>query len=189
MTVPGDPYQVRPGAPDASGTTGTRPAPSPVPTGPGQWRVRRVLTVLKAVGAALFAAAGLWNAPDPGALAIGLGGALILLALVVRDLVAGVRLTADHTGVTVVTGYANRHHVPWSSVVRIRVDRRSRFGLHSELVEVDCGDDLYLFSANELGAPCEEVVATLTALWEQAGTGPSADQHGGAADREQEEDQ
>ncbi len=192
MTVPGDPYQVRPGAPDTGGTTGTRPTPAwvpaPAPSGPRQWRVRPVVTVLKAIGAALFAAAGLWNAPDPGSLVVGLGGALVLLALVVRDLVAGVRLSADTTGITAVTGFAGRRHVPWSSVERVRVDRRNRFGLRTELVEVDSGDDLYLFSANELAAPCDEVVASLTALWEQAG-GPSAEQHGGPAHREQDEDQ
>lgn len=171
---PHNPYGVRPSAPDAdtrwqqdperatSDALGQPPLP---PTGtPRSWRARGGLTVFKGVGAALFLAAGVWSASEPVALAVGVAGAVVLGALVVRDLVARVRLSADRTGVTVLTGFARRRHLPWSEVERVRVDRRSRFGVASELVEIDAGEELYLFSANELGEPCDRVVRTLDAL-------------------------
>ena len=90
-----------------------------------------------------------------------LAGALFLGA--VADS-ASVRLTADTTGVTVLAGFARRRHLPWSAVERVRVDRRTHRGLRSETLELDAGDAIYLFSANDLGALPEDVVATLADL-------------------------
>ena len=81
-----------------------------------------------------------------------------------RDLIAPVRLAADPTGVTVLTGIVGRRHVPWSAIERIRVDRTSRRGLTSELLELDAGDALFYFSANALGAMPEDVAAELANL-------------------------
>lgn len=119
------------------------------------------MIVLKVAGAVFFLAAGVLSAPEPVGLAIGLVGAAALSGLAVRDLVAGVRLAADPAGVTVVTGFAGRRRLAWTDIEQIRVDRRSRFGIGTELVEIDAGEQLYLFSANELGEPCEQVVDTL----------------------------
>lgn len=158
------------GSEEAGTGHGGTAAHPPVPDGPVRWRVRPVLPVLKGVGAALFLAVGLLSAGDRGALVIGVGCALALGAMALRDVVAATRLAADPAGVTVVTGYAGRHRLPWSQVVGLRLDRRSRLGVHSELVEVDAGEQLYLFSRNELGAPCPDVLATLEALRARAGT-------------------
>ena len=58
-----------------------------------------------------------------------------------RDLIAPVRLAADADGVTVVTGFARRRrHLPWAQIERVRVDRRDRLGLRSEMLEIDAGD-------------------------------------------------
>jgi hypothetical protein len=81
-----------------------------------------------------------------------------------RDLVVPVRLAADATGVTVVTGFAGHRHLPWTAVERIRLDERRRLGVRAQLVEVDVGETLYLFSAYQLSAPCEDVVDELRRL-------------------------
>ncbi|HEY0000857.1 MAG TPA: PH domain-containing protein, partial [Actinoplanes sp.] len=75
-----------------------------------------------------------------------------------------VRLAADTDGVTVITGFAGRRRVAWAQIERVRVDRRTRRGLSSEMLELDAGDAIYLFSAHELGALPEDVVTTLADL-------------------------
>jgi hypothetical protein len=52
----------------------------------------------------------------------------------------------------------------WSQIERVRVDDRQRFGLRSELLEIDTGEALYLFSTYDLDAPCADVAETLEAL-------------------------
>jgi Bacterial PH domain len=81
-----------------------------------------------------------------------------------RDAIAPVRLAADPDGVTVVVGFAGRRRLAWSEIERVRIDRRDRLGVRSELLEVDVGDSLYLFSRYELGAEPEDVLASLLAL-------------------------
>lgn len=130
-----------------------------------EWRVRPAATVLKGVGAVAFVGAGLWaGRTDRVGLAIGLAGAVVLAALALRDLVLSVSLAADREGVTV-RGVLGHHRVPWSEVERIRVDRRSRRGIRSELVEIDCDTELHLFGRTQLGgADCADVVRQLAAL-------------------------
>jgi hypothetical protein len=130
-----------------------------------EWRVRPAATVLKGVGAVAFVGAGLWaGRTDRVGLAIGLAGAVVLAALALRDLVLSVSLAADREGVTV-RGLLGHRRVPWSEVERIRVDRRSRRGIRSELVEIDCDTELHLFGRTQLGgADCADVVRQLTAL-------------------------
>lgn len=130
-----------------------------------QWRVKPVLPVTKLLGAAgVVALAVAFAGDDPirWALAVLVGAGLAGWA--VRDLVVPVRLAADANGVTVVTGFARRRHVRWPEVERLRVDRTARRGLRSELLEIDTGDAVYLFSAHELGALPEDVATELDAL-------------------------
>ena len=101
---------------------------------------------------------------DPIRWAIALIVAVALAVWALRDLLAPVRLAADATGVTVLAGFARRRHLPWSAVERVRVDRRTHRGLRSETLELDAGDAIYLFSANDLGALPEDVVVTLADL-------------------------
>ncbi|BAL93229.1 hypothetical protein AMIS_80090 [Actinoplanes missouriensis 431] len=130
-----------------------------------EWRVKPVLPVTKLMGAvAALVLAAAFAEGDPlrwvlaGALAVGATGWAL------RDLLIPVRLAADTDGVTVVTGVARRRHLPWSAIERVRVDSRSRRGLRSEMLEIDAGDALYLYSANDLGALPEDVVTQLADL-------------------------
>jgi hypothetical protein len=130
-----------------------------------QWRIKPVLPVTKAMGAvAVIVLAVAFAGRDPvrWSLAFVIGAALAIWA--VRDLVAPVRLAADAAGVTVLTGFARRRHLPWDQIERVRVDVSSRRGLRSELLELDAGESIFLFSAHELGVLPEEVATALADL-------------------------
>jgi hypothetical protein len=130
-----------------------------------QWRVKPVLPVTKLMGTvAIVVLAVAFAGNDPIRWAIALIVAVALAVWALRDLLAPVRLAADATGVTVLAGFARRRHLPWSAVERVRVDRRTHRGLRSETLELDAGDAIYLFSANDLGALPEDVVVTLADL-------------------------
>lgn len=160
-----DPYAIRRATPGDPGTADpTGPTGPAVATGPVRWRVRPVLPVVKGVGAVLFLAAGLWSLPDRPGVVIGVAAAAVLAALALRDVVAGVRLAADRSGVTVVTGYAGHRTLRWDEIERVRLDSRSRLGVRTELLEIDAGETIHLFGRNELGAPCDDVLATLRTL-------------------------
>jgi hypothetical protein len=129
------------------------------------WRVSRNLTVLKAVGAVVFlAVAVLFGGGDPTRVVVAVLAALVLGLYVVRDVMAPVRLAADPTGVTVVSGFAGRRTLPWDAIERIRVDERRRLGTRSQLLEIDAGESLHLFSAYELNAPVQDVAETLESI-------------------------
>ncbi|HET8683301.1 MAG TPA: PH domain-containing protein, partial [Micromonosporaceae bacterium] len=109
--------------------------------------------------------AGLFfGAADPARLALALVAAAGFAGFALRDLLVPVRLTAGYEGVTVVTGLAHRRRLAWSQIERVRVDVRPRLGTRSELLEIDAGESLHLFSTHELGAPVSEVAETLTRL-------------------------
>jgi hypothetical protein len=122
------------------------------------------MTLFKGIGVVVFVGASLLLVGDPGRLLIAGLAAVLLAAYALRDLLVPVRLAADTEGVTVVTGYAGRRRIPWSEVERIRVDSRRRLGTRSELLEVDTGESLHLFSTQELSAPVEDVVRELQRL-------------------------
>jgi hypothetical protein len=129
-----------------------------------EWRVPRHVPLLKAAAAILFALVALRYAGDPGRWIVALLGAVLLGAYAVRDLVAPVRLAADFDGVTVVTGFARRRQIPWADIERVRVDTRQRLGRRNEVLEVDTGESLYLFGAQELGTDLDRVAGTLAAI-------------------------
>jgi hypothetical protein len=129
------------------------------------WRINPLLPAAKLIGAAgLTSLAWAFGSGSPVRWVLAGLVALGLLGWAVRDLVAPVRLAADPTGVTVIVGLARRRHLAWSQIERVRVDRRERHGLHTELLEIDTGDSLHLFSLHDLGAPPEEVADALAAL-------------------------
>ena len=128
------------------------------------WRVNSRLTVLKIGGTVLFLLAAVAFAGDPVGLTVALLAAVALGAFALRDVLAPVRLTADPSGVTVVTGFNGRRHVPWDQVERVRVDERTRLGMRSQLLEIDTGETLHLFSPYELSASCEDVAQRLETL-------------------------
>lgn len=129
-----------------------------------QWRVPSSLPAAKLAGAVLLVALGLLFADgDPVRLAVAVLAAASLAGWAVRDLVAPVRLAVDPAGLTVIHGFAGRRLLPWSAVEAIAVDRRPRWGLTSETLEIDAGNSLHLFGRYDLGATPEEVAAALRA--------------------------
>jgi PH (Pleckstrin Homology) domain-containing protein len=132
---------------------------------PQPWRIRRVLPAAKLFGAvAIVVLVLVFGRGDPVqwflAVAVGFG----LAGWALRDLIAPVRLAADPDGVTVIAGFAGRRRLAWSQIERVRIDRRARLGVRTELLEVDAGDNVYLFSRYDLGAEPEDVLASLLAL-------------------------
>jgi hypothetical protein len=129
-----------------------------------EWRVPRRVPALKLVAALVFLGVALFYAGDPARWVIAVVAAVLLGAFALRDVLAPVRLAADGTGVTVVHGFARTRHVPWADVERVRVDSRQRLGRRNEVLEVDTGEALYLFSPQELGADLDTVTSALVAL-------------------------
>lgn len=129
-----------------------------------EWRVPRKHAAIKVAGAAVFLAVALFYAGDPARWLVAGLAAAVFAAYALRDVVAPVRLAADGGGLTVVHGFAGTRRIPWAEVDRVRVDSRQRLGRRHDLLEVDTGDALFLFSAGELGADPHQVVDTLVAL-------------------------
>ncbi|WP_412541224.1 PH domain-containing protein [Longispora sp. K20-0274] len=125
-----------------------------------EWRVRPALFAGKAALAVLFLLVALLNTSDPTRLAVSVLAAVLVAAWAARDAILKVRVAADASGVTVVSGLS-RKQLPWADIERIKLDVRNRLGLRSELLEIDTGEHLYLFSQNELGVPVSEVVEDL----------------------------
>jgi hypothetical protein len=141
------------------------PGGEPAVPDSAHWRVPRGRAVLALTCAALLLLGGfVFAAGDRLGLWPALAAAVGLVAVAVRDLVAPVRLAADRAGVTLVVGFARHRRLAWSEIERVRLEARQRFGLRSELVEIDTGDSLHFFGAAELGAPAPEVVEVLTRL-------------------------
>jgi hypothetical protein len=135
------------------------------PDAPAEWRLGPGVAWTKAAGAAAFVMLAIaLGRTDRGALfMLGLG-AVVLTVLAVRDLLAPVRVAADPDGVTVLAGFAGRRRLAWSQVELIRVDERARLGIRNQLLELDTGEQIYLFGERELGAPCAEVARRLEAF-------------------------
>jgi hypothetical protein len=129
------------------------------------WRINPALPVTKLLGAValpvLCWAFGGRNAVQWVLVGIAV---LALAGWALRDLIAPVRLAADPGGITVVAGFAGRRHLPWSQIEQVRVDRHEHRGLRSEMLEIDAGTTLHLFSRQDLNAFPDEVAEALTAL-------------------------
>lgn len=127
------------------------------------WKVRRELAVFKILGAVACAGLALfWYVQgDVRGVVLAVPAALLVGAMGLRDVLVPVRLAADESGLTVVHGFAGHQHVPWEAIEDIQVDVRRRYGLRSEMLEIDTGDQLHIFSTHELGASPTEVAAVL----------------------------
>jgi hypothetical protein len=131
-------------------------------------RVPAKLPASKLSSAAALLAVGLLLADgDPVRLVLAAAGAAALALWGARDLLAPVRLAADRDGVTLVAGFARRRRLAWEQIERVRVDDRPRRGIRSETLEIDAGDAIHLFSANDLGAAPADVAMMLDALRER----------------------
>ncbi len=162
--MPDEPAAPGPTPPD-------RPDAEPAPA-TAAWRVDGRLTGMKVAGTVIFAIALLVLRDDR--LGVGLSGlgALVLLGYSLRDLLAPVRLAADADGVTLVAGFARRVRLRWDQIERVRVDRRRRLGTVSELLEIDTGETLHLFSSYDLGVPPAQAARTLDQIRARASLSP-----------------
>jgi hypothetical protein len=129
-----------------------------------RWRVSPALPVVKLVGAAVLIGLGLLFA-DGDEVRLVLAGlaAAALVGWASRDLLAPVRLAVDAAGITVVSGFAGHRRLDWATIEAITVDRRPRLGLASEVLEIDTGESLHLFSRYDLDASPTEVAEALRA--------------------------
>ncbi|MFC0556848.1 PH domain-containing protein [Planotetraspora thailandica] len=126
-----------------------------------EWRVPRRVTALKAAGVVVFVVVALLG-DRPQLLLAGVA-ALGFALLVFRDLYAPVRLAAGEDGL-IVGGLAGKERISWNDVDRIRVDSRRRYGLTTELLEIDAGDQIHLFSRFDLGESVYDVAEALMRL-------------------------
>jgi PH (Pleckstrin Homology) domain-containing protein len=127
------------------------------------YRVDRRLTAVRAAGAVIFAVAAVLEGGLLPRL-FALLAAAVLAVYALRDLLAPVRLTADADGVTLVTGFVSRRRLAWTEIDRVRLDERRRLGTRSDLLEIDTGEALYLFSSYDLGISCWEAARQLSRL-------------------------
>ncbi|MGW0810662.1 PH domain-containing protein [Nonomuraea sp. NPDC002799] len=102
-----------------------------------------------------------WLIGDVRGVILAVPAAVLIGAMGLRDLIAPVRLAADEDGITVVHGFAGRRRVPWEAIWDVKVDVRTRWGRRSEMLEIDTGDHLHIFSAHDLGTSPTEVAAVL----------------------------
>jgi hypothetical protein len=143
---------------------------------PQPWRIRPVLPVAKLLGAvAIIVLVLAVGRDDPVQWFLAVAVAVGLAGWALRDVVTPVRLAADPDGLTVVVGFAGHRRLAWAEIERVRIDRRDRLGVRTELLEVDAGDSLYLFSRYELGAEPADVLESLLALTSErpSGTPPA----------------
>jgi len=132
---------------------------------PLQWRVKPALPITRLLGAvAVIVLVVAFGRDELLGWFIAIVAATALTVWAARDLIAPVRLSADTSGITMVTGFARRRHLSWPQIERVRVDRRERLGLSSALLEIDAGESLHMFSINDLGADPEEVAEALSTL-------------------------
>ena len=105
---------------------------------------------------------------DPAGRVLVGAGALLLLGLAARDVVARPRLTAGPDGVDVRT-WARGRHLPWPGL-RVRVRESRRLGMRSRTLELDTAsgpdDDgvLVVLGRRDLGADPDEVARALRAM-------------------------
>jgi hypothetical protein len=144
-----------------------RGAPGPGETEPPtsvSFRVDPRLTAVKVAGAVIFLLLTVAFAGDLGREFFGATATVLLAVYATRDLIAPRRLAADAEGVTLVSGFAGRRRLAWSDIERVRVDTRSRLGTRSELLEIDTGDRIHLFSGYDLGTPVWRAARDLAAF-------------------------
>jgi hypothetical protein len=141
--------------PPASGT------PDAAPPTEVSFRVDGRLTAVRVAGTVVFLLLAYAFQAEPGRVLFAGAASLLCAVYAVRDLAAPRRLSADAEGVTVVTGFAGRRRLGWDQIDAVRVDQRRRLGTRTELLEIDTGDNLYLFSGYDLGVRCDEAAGAL----------------------------
>jgi hypothetical protein len=119
------------------------------------------------VAVALGLALALLFLDAPGRVLVG-AGALLLLLMATRDVLARPRLRAGPDGVDVRT-WPRLRHLPWTGL-QVRVRETRRLGMRSRTLELDtaAGQDddgvLVVLGRRDLGADPDEVARALRAL-------------------------
>jgi hypothetical protein len=98
---------------------------------------------------------------------LGLVASGLIAGYGLRDVLGRERLRATTAGVRVGTGFARHRELAWSQVARVRVDQRLRLGLRTDMLELDAGEELFLFSRYDLGAEPRDALAALRAVHPQ----------------------
>ncbi len=161
--MPEEPAAPRPAAP------GPPADPSLArPAGPVSYRVDNRLTLLKIGLGVVALAVALLSRGDPIQTGFAVLAVVVLGGYAARDVIAPNRLSADREGVTLVAGFASRRRLAWPEIETVRIDAHQRVGLRAEYLEIDTGDNLYLFSTYDLGVRCHEALDALTALRQAA---------------------
>ena len=140
---------------------GAHPEPEPIEL---SWRVSPPLTWVKLAAVGAFVLVVFIYLDEPTKAFAAAAGAVLLAVYALRDVLVPVRLAADVDCVTVVSGYAGHRRLPWSEIERVRVDERNRLGIRVEMLEIDAGESLHLFSTYDLNAPCSDVAESLHTL-------------------------
>jgi hypothetical protein len=143
------------------------------PAGPVAFRVAGEVIAVK-LGLTLVLTLLAVAAGDSTALVLGLAAAAGLLGYATRDLVSRCRLRADATGVEIVTGYAHRRRLDWDSLVQVRVATLPRLGATTRLLELDSGDEIFLFSRYDLGGEPDAAARALARLRPGGSAGQNA---------------
>jgi Bacterial PH domain len=92
---------------------------------------------------------------------IGVVATLAFAAYAARDVVARERLRADSDGIVAARGYAGRRRLDWSEVQRFTVDSHLRLGARTETLELDAGEEIFLFGWSDLGMAPEQALTAL----------------------------
>ena len=103
-----------------------------------------------------------FDGDSAGRLLVGLAG-ILLLALGGYDTIVRPRLIASSSGLVVRTA-GGRLRLSWAQIEDLRLDERSRLGLASRTLEIDCGSALVVLGRHSLGREPREVLALVSAF-------------------------
>ncbi|HEX6873913.1 MAG TPA: PH domain-containing protein [Micromonosporaceae bacterium] len=147
------------------GYSDEEPQPRPELWSGDEATFRVPLPVIVAKGVLVVALATLsLFASGPTETAVGLFATAGTTVYALRDIIGRDRLRVTRDGVTVVRGYARRQEVAWSQIERFAVDQRLRAFARSEYLEIDAGNDIFMFSRYDLGVHPDVAAGALAAI-------------------------
>jgi hypothetical protein len=162
---PDEPFDDGPSSDGPHDRDGGGPAPGVHhgPDGSVYFRVRTGVIVGKFAVSALLVLIAV-TAGQGFSFWLGLVAAGLVAGYGLRDVLGRERLRADATGVRIGSGFAGHRELDWSQVERVRVDNRLRFGLRTDMLELDAGEQLFLLSRYDLGAEPRDAFEALEAV-------------------------
>jgi hypothetical protein len=129
------------------------------PDGSVRFGVPTRIIVAKLGAAAVLAIVALF-APNRSQVVTGLIAAVGLGVYGLRDVLARERLRAGPDGVLAGRGLAGHSRLAWADIERVRIDSRNRLGARGHLLEIDAGEQIFLYSRFDLGVdPADAAIA------------------------------